>query len=208
MNSSPHIATTLWLIRHGETAQSSRGRCYGSLDVALSAAGIVQVQAAAQRLGTQRLSGIHCSPRTRCRDSAEIIAAEQTCTVETVEDLAELYFGDFEGRTYHEIAAEHPKLYAEWMANPTKVRFPGGESFSDMWTRVNAAVRKLRAAHAGSSFAIVAHGGVNRIILAEALGLPAENIFRIGQGYAALNLVKYYGDATVVELMNDSARVT
>jgi alpha-ribazole phosphatase len=208
MNSGPHIATTLWLIRHGETAQSSRGRCYGSLDVALSPAGIVQVQAAAKRLGTQRLSGIYCSPRTRCRHSAEIIAAEQTCTVETVEDLAELDFGDFEGRTYDEIAAEHPELYAEWMANPTMVKFPGGESFSDMWERVNAAVAKLRTGHAESIFAIVAHGGVNRIILAEALGLPGKNIFRIGQGYAALNLVKYYGDATVVELMNDSARVT
>jgi alpha-ribazole phosphatase len=206
MNSDLHIATTLWLIRHGETAQSTQGRCYGSLDVALSPAGIAQVQAAAHRLRTQHLSGIYCSPRTRCRHSAEIIAAQRTCTVVTLEDLAELDFGDFEGKTYDEIAVEHPELYGEWMANPTKVKFPGGESFSGMWTRVNAAVRKLREAHAGSSFAIVAHGGVNRIILAEALGLPAENIFRIGQGYAALNVVQYYGDTPVVELMNDSAK--
>jgi alpha-ribazole phosphatase len=208
MNSGSHIAITLWLIRHGETAQSARGRCYGSLDVALSPAGIAQVQATAHRLRTQDLSGIYCSPRTRCRHSAEIIADQRTCAVETVEDLAELDFGDFEGKTYNEIAAEHPELYGEWMSNPTMVKFPGGESFSEMWTRVNAAVAKLRAAHAGSSFAIVAHGGVNRIILAEALGLPRENIFRIGQTYAALNLVQYYGDTTVVELMNDSARAT
>jgi alpha-ribazole phosphatase len=208
MNSDLHIATTLWLIRHGETAQSARGRCYGSLDVALSPEGIAQVQAAAHRLGTQCLSGIYCSPRTRCRDSAEIIAAQRRCTVETVADLAELDFGDFEGKTYDEIAAEHPELYAEWMTNPTMVKFPGGESFSEMWTRVTAAVTKLRAAHAGSSLAIVAHGGVNRIILAEALGLPTKNIFRIGQGYAALNLVQYYGDTAIVELINDSARAT
>jgi alpha-ribazole phosphatase len=207
MNSGRHIATTLWVIRHGETVQSTQGRCYGSLDVALSPGGIAQVQAVAHHLRTQCLSGIYCSPRTRCRRSAEIIAAGRTCAVETVEDLAELHFGYFEGRTYDEIAAEHPELYAEWMANPTMVKFPGGESFSDMWERVNAAVAKLRSAHAGSIFAIVAHGGVNRIILAEALGLPTENIFRIGQGYAALNVVKYYGDATVVELMNGSATI-
>jgi alpha-ribazole phosphatase/probable phosphoglycerate mutase len=128
--------------------------------------------------------------------------------VTVLEELAELNFGDFEGRTYNEIAAAHPEFYAEWMANPTKVHFPGGESFAEMWKRVSTALARLRATHAGLTFGIVAHGGVNRIILAEALGLCAENIFRIAQRYAALNLVQYYGEQPVVELMNIFAAAT
>ena len=53
--------------------------------------------------------------------------------------------------------------------------------------------------------AIVAHGGVNRFVLADALGMSAEKIFCIGQRNAALNLIRYYRDTPVVELMNSSA---
>jgi alpha-ribazole phosphatase len=208
MNAGPQLITSVWLIRHGETTHHARGRCYGSLDVVLSPTRVGQMQAVARCIPSGELAAIYCSPRTRCRHSAEIIASQQTCPVTVVEELAELNFGDFEGRTYNEIAAAHPELYAEWMANPTKVHFPGGESFAEMWKRVSTAVAKLRATHAALTFGIVAHEGVNRIVLAEALGLSAENIFRIAQRCAALNLVQYYGEQPVVELMNISAVAT
>ena len=56
--------------------------------------------------------------------------------------------------------------------------------------------------------ALVAHGGVNRVILCELMGLSLEHIFRIEQDNACLNIVKFYDGTTghapvpVVKLIN------
>jgi len=50
--------------------------------------------------------------------------------------------------------------------------------------------------------AIVAHGGVNRIVLCHILGIPLENIFRIEQDYAALNIVEFWEKYPVMKLLN------
>jgi alpha-ribazole phosphatase/probable phosphoglycerate mutase len=71
-----------------------------------------------------------------------------------------------------------------------------------MWTRVTKAVSALRARHAGQCVAFITHGGVNRILLAEALAMPSSNIFRIAQRFAAVNRIAYFDGYPVVELLN------
>ncbi|MGZ3460499.1 MAG: histidine phosphatase family protein, partial [Archangium sp.] len=96
----------------------------------------------------------------------------------------------------------YPEVYAEWMAHPTRVRFPEGESYPEMRERVISAGRALRTRHAGETFVLVSHGGVNRTLLAEALGMPDANLFRLEQGYAAVNILDFYGEEPIVKLMN------
>ena len=199
------METLLWLIRHPEPEAAAGGRCYGSQDWQLSEAGIRQAHALARQMAAEPLSAIYTSPRRRCRQAAGILAESRDCPAECVEALRELDFGAFEGRRYEEIAELYPALYQEWMDRPTEVQFPGGESFRDMRARVLAAAADLRARHTGNAIALVTHGGVNRIILAEALGLPPAHIFRIAQRYAAMNLVRYFEDTTLVELVNGMA---
>jgi len=152
----------------------------------------------------QPFAAIYSSPRLRCLEGARILARDHTCPVETIDALAEIHFGEFEGRSYDEIAAEYPDLYRQWMEQPTKIHFPGGESFDQMWKRVTNAASILRHRHTGGSIAIVTHGGVIRILLAEALALPPANIFRIGQCCGAINRIRYFGTAPVVDLVNMS----
>jgi alpha-ribazole phosphatase/probable phosphoglycerate mutase len=71
-----------------------------------------------------------------------------------------------------------------------------------MRARVLEASAHLRARHSGESIALVTHGGVNRIILAEALRMESAGIFRIAQRYGAVNLVRYFGETPLVELVN------
>ncbi|MEK6679369.1 MAG: histidine phosphatase family protein, partial [Nitrospirota bacterium] len=56
--------------------------------------------------------------------------------------------------------------------------------------------------HKGEEILIVAHGGVNRTILCRALGLDLKYLFRIEQRYGALNIIEYYDDIAIVNLMN------
>lgn len=205
MTDTSNPETVLWLLRHPEPEASARGRCYGSLDVALSPEGIRQAHAVADALAQEMFAAIYTSPRQRCRQAAEILAAGRTCSVETVAALRELDFGELEGSTYDEIAAMYPDVYQQWMDRPTETQFPGGESFREMHARVIATTRDLRSRHAGQSIAFVTHAGVIRIILADALGMEAANIFRIGQRYGAINVVRYFGETPIVELLNGEA---
>jgi alpha-ribazole phosphatase len=198
--------TIFWLLRHPEPEAKASGVCYGSLDVKLAETGIRQAHAVAKTLQDVPFATICTSPRRRCTEAAKILAIGRSCAVHEMESLQELDFGDFEGRRYDEIAALYPERYREWMERPTEVQFPGGESFPQMQARVLNAFTDLRR-HEGQSVAIVAHGGVTRIILADALGMAPANIFRIGQRYAAINRVRYFGEIPLVDLVNAGTSV-
>jgi alpha-ribazole phosphatase len=196
--------TTLWLIRHGQPDRAFEGVCYGALDVALSPDGFAQMERVASRLADEPLSAVYSSPRSRCREGAGLIAAHHSCAVRISGELSEMDFGEFEGRRYDEIAAQHPVLYRQWMERPTETQFPGGENFSRMRERVLAAAERLWTLHRGQSIAVVTHGGVIRILLAEVLGIPPGNLFRLAQRHAAINRIAGSAAFRVAELINAS----
>jgi len=197
----------IWLIRHGEPVAEARGRCYGSLDFGLSETGREQMERVVEYLRSEPISAVYTSPRSRAREGATILAAAVSAAVlEVAEDLREMDFGDFEGLTYDEIAARNPELYRRWMENPTEVVFPNGESFPEMRDRVLMAFDAIERKHAGQTVALVTHGGVNRILLANTLQIPDNCIFRLAQEYAAINLIEFMQGSPVVRLLNFAAR--
>lgn len=197
-----HVVTRLWLVRHGEPHAEIRGRCYGRLDAGLSELGRHQAEHVAHELAATDITAIYASPRQRTQETAVVVARHHACAVQIHEQFREIDFGDFEGLAYDEIARRYPDEYQRWMSHPTETQFPNGESFVTMQHRVLVAARELLMKHAGQTFAIVTHGGVNRILLAHALGVADANLFRIGQGYAARNLIQQVDGYLSVELMN------
>jgi alpha-ribazole phosphatase len=122
--------------------------------------------------------------------------------VVVIPDLREIEFGDFEGLTYDEIAERYPDLYRQWMEMPTEIRFPNGECFSEMRSRVLEALDAIERERRGQTVAIVSHGGVNRILIAWALQISDKYLFRVAQDYAAVNLLAMEDGVPRVELMN------
>jgi alpha-ribazole phosphatase len=192
--------TRLILVRHGEPDRAFRDRCYGRLDPGLSPAGREQMRRTWRLLGGG-FAAIYSSPRRRAVESADLRTADRRC-VTIDERLREIDFGAFEGLAYGDIARRYPDAYADWMARPTEVTFPGGEDFAGMNARVRDALERIRLTHAGGTVAIVSHGGVNRIALAAALDLDPRRIFRLAQSYGCLNVIDYFGDDPLVRVMN------
>jgi broad specificity phosphatase PhoE len=88
------------------------------------------------------------------------------------------------------------------MESPTSVRFPGGEGYADLRARVLPAFAELRERHDGEAVAVVAHGGVVRVVLADALGLEDGAVFRLGQAHGGVSIVDWVGGAPVVPVVN------
>jgi alpha-ribazole phosphatase len=198
--------TRFWLIRHGEPAEEALHRCNGSLDVGLSETGRAQMAQVAEYLKGEPVAAIYTSPRSRALESARSLGAVASCPVEVVEDLREIDFGGFEGLAYDEIAFRYPDLYRQWMETPTEIQFPNGESFSAMRVRVLRAFDTIQREHEGQTVGIVSHGGVNRILLAWALQMPDNCIFRLAQDYAAINLLELADGLPSVQLLNHRFR--
>jgi alpha-ribazole phosphatase len=190
----------LVLVRHCEPQDDARGLCYGSLDIGLSAAGRDHAARVARELAALGYDAVYTSPRVRALDTAAPIAAARELTPMVEDDLREIDFGELEGRSYDEIAARDPELYRAWMETPTRVTFPGGESFADVKARALAAYDRIRAAH--DAAVVVTHGGVVRAGLAAWLGMPDEAIFRLAQEYGGVTIVDWIGDAPLVRLLN------
>ncbi len=198
------MVTKVCLIRHGETVDADPARYKGHIDVPLSARGMEQMKKLADYLarnGRDKLSAVYSSGLCRAVKSAEIIAGPHGIRPVVVEGLKERNFGAWEGMTFDEIRQAEPDAFKAWAGDPLGFSPPGGESTAGFSERVLEAFKAIVSAHEGEGIAVVAHGGVNRVILCSLLGVPLENIFRIEQDFAALNIIEMW-DYPVVKLIN------
>lgn len=194
--------TRLLLIRHAQPTEDARGVCYGRLDVGLSSRGQRRAQLIARTLERIPLAAVYSSPATRALKTATPLAAMNNLAPLVDDALHEIDFGELEGRRYDDIQATHPDLYWSWMQTPTRVQFPGGESYAQLQARAVTAMEAIRTRHRGSLAAIVSHGGVLRAMLADCLRMPAETIFRLDQSYGGVSVIDWLEDAPLVRIVN------
>lgn len=195
-------ATRLYLLRHGQVADGHTDIYNGHNDVDLSPKGLRQCEAVAAHLQEVKLAGIYSSDLTRTRRGAEIVARGRDVAVTLVPEFREINFGIWEGLSFQEIMDRYPEELQQRFTDLANYRIPGGESLADLQTRVLPQLTALCQRHAGEAFLVVAHAGINRVILSQALNLDLQYIFHLDQTYAGLNIIDYYPDLAVVRLLN------
>ncbi len=196
--------TRVILIRHAHPDEDAAGRCCGSLDIGLSETGRAQAQTLAAALAPADVNAVFASPLRRAVETAEPVAGACGVPLQIDDDLRELDFGALEGRRFDEIAASLPDLYQRWMTHPTTVTFPGGESFADLSRRALAATERIRTELLGGTALVVTHGGVCRALVASALRIAPELIFRLDFDYGRITVIDWYAEP-VLRLLNGRA---
>ncbi|MCC2971362.1 histidine phosphatase family protein [Massilia sp. IC2-476] len=178
LNDNAVTPTTIFLIRHGETAWNAEKRLQGHLDIPLNAEGERQAALLGAALAAEPVDHIVSSDLMRARQTAEAIARTRGARVATDPALRERCYGGFEGLLYSEIAARFPLEFAAWQARDVDgVLPPGtnqGESFRQFYERAVGAILAHAQAHPGKTIALVAHGGVLECAYRAALGLSLE----------------------------------
>ncbi len=192
-------------MRHGEVANAQKICLNGHFDVDLSDHGRGQSKRFADQLSTFPISAVYSSDLKRTREGADLVAHPHGLTPSYCPELRELSFGKWEGMTVKELNELHPGMLDHRFKNPDTFQADGGESFQDLSERVLPRFHEIAQKHLGETIAIVAHGGVNRVVLCDLLGFPLKNLFRISQEYAAVNRILYRPGSPLVDIVNGTA---
>jgi len=186
----PDAASVVLLVRHGLTPTTGiklPGRAPG---LHLSDEGRRQAEAAAERIGkVPKIAAVYCSPITRARETAQPIGRAVKRALRIERDLADLDIGEWTGMSLKQ-AARRP----EWetvQRNPSSFRFPGGESFPEMQTRMTSALGRIVARHPGQIVVAVSHADPIKAAVAQALGTPLDLFQRIMIAPSSITVVAY-----------------
>ncbi len=147
-----------------------------------------QAQALAVSLAAVRFDAVYSSDLARSRETAEIVAGAPGPAVTTDSRLREIDTGRWEGLTREEASKAFPGEFVEREADVLGLPFPGGESFPQLRERVLAALEDILACRYTTAL-VVAHLGVNRVLLAHLLRMPFEELFSIRQDYCDFAVV-------------------
>jgi alpha-ribazole phosphatase len=196
-------ATRIYLIRHGQVAGHDQPRYNGQGDVGLTDVGLEQYHVLKGRLGGKPLSACYTSDLSRCAIGANIICGQFGIEPVRRPELRELNIGSWEGLTWQEIAQRWPMEWQARLSDLVNYRVPRGENLLDVEARIMPVIAEIVERHKGQEILVVGHGGVNRIVLLNAIGAPLAGMFNIEQNYGCLNIIDYYADGmTTVKLLN------
>jgi alpha-ribazole phosphatase len=191
----------IYLIRHGEIVESNKKRYIGQTDVSLSAKGLRQAEYWQKELAQVRFEGVYCSDLTRALDTAKCVANAPESGIHVIPQLREISLGDWEGKPMVNIKTRFPDAWEERGRHMDSFQIPNGESFLDLHTRVIPVFEQIVSKRSGHVL-MVAHAGVNRVILCHVLQKPIQDLFTIPQGYGALNLIDYQESKPIVLAIN------
>ncbi|MBT3558583.1 MAG: histidine phosphatase family protein [Rhodospirillales bacterium] len=165
--------TRWWWIRHAPVFGGA-SRLYGQEDLDCDVSDTPRYEALASRLPDDAVWIVTNLVRTHQTAGAIWSAAgsEQNPTVEP--ELAEQFFGDWQGLTWSQMEERDADTYAQFWQDPSGNAPPGGESFAAVIDRTSQAVDRLTQQFAGRDIVCVAHGGSIRGAVSQALGLHHE----------------------------------
>ncbi|MEO7446653.1 MAG: histidine phosphatase family protein [Humibacillus sp.] len=199
------------LLRHGATKLTPQKRFsgVGAGDPGLSAAGFDQARRAASspllRKGT--FVGVLCSPMKRCRETAELIAAELDLPLRIEAEWREMDFGMWEGMTFDEVQDRYPDDLRAWKESPEAAPTGSTETFAGVLERMGTLAQVLSTRYADRSVLAVTHVTPIKALVAHALGAPPQSLFRMELSAACFSRIAYSGQEASLKLLNDTSHL-
>ena len=180
----------IYLLRHGTVNGSEQRLFIGGTDTPLAEKGREQARQWRRLFHKIEFVTIYCSDLKRSEETARIIAGDNQVPIRVIPEFREICLGQWEGLSMEFVRRRFPE---QWRRRGEKLADyppPGGESFREFRNRVVPAFEAVAGKLQGHGV-IIAHAGVNRVILSHLLGMPLPNIFRLSQDYGALNIIEY-----------------
>lgn len=176
--------THIDVIRHGQPEGGRRYRGHGVNDP-LSPKGWQQMWDAVPEQATWK--HVVSSPLLRCLDFAEALASHLGATLSVEDDLKEIGFGSWEGRTPDDIKTNEGDALEKFMQDPVNNRPEGAEPLAEFTDRVWKVYERIAKDYEGKHVLIVAHAGVIRAITSKILRMHLDDVYsKLKIDYAAI----------------------
>jgi probable phosphoglycerate mutase len=195
--------TIVLLVRHGQTPTTGKklpGRAPG---LHLAATGVEQAQKVGGRIGALgSVKAVYASPMERTQETAAPIARSCGLRVRTHRGLIEADFGSWTGKNLSAL-----RKLPEWktvQSYPSGFRFPKGESFPEMQTRMTGAIAELVGRHRGETIVAVSHADTIKAAIADAAGTPLDLFQRIVISPCSVSAVMYTSTGPIVLSVNST----
>ena len=200
---APPQSTLILMVRHGQTPTTGKvlpGRAAG---LHLAEAGVQQAHAVAERIAElPRVDAIYASPLERARETAAPIGKALQQRVKINKGLLECDFGDWTGEQLSTLMKK-----PEWSTvqrAPSSFRFPNGESFTEMQTRMVTTLDNIRQEHPGGVVVCVSHADPIKAAVAHAMGTHLDLFQRIVIGTCSVSAVAYSSHGPIVLTVNST----
>ena len=167
----------LLLVRHAVTEHTGARLSGWMPGLHLSEEGRRQAEGLAGRLEPVPVDAVYASPLERCQETAAAVAEARGLKIQTLEDVGEVRYGDWTGRTIKELSRE--PLWKVVRASPSAARFPEGESLYEMQARAVLALERLREAHPGQTVLVCSHADVIKALTCHYLGMHLDLFQRV-----------------------------
>jgi alpha-ribazole phosphatase len=199
-----NIATKVFLFRHTQTVNTMNGifRYNGFIDVDVDEHGLKLLKRFIPFISKYKISAIYSSDLLRAKKGAEIFANYFNIKIIENKNLREVKQGRWEGLSYNEIIAQFPEEAEKKFNDYVNYRVKGGENLVEASNRVNSFINDVVKKHRGENIIILAHGGINTLIILKALNMGLDDFFKIKQDFGCLNEIDYFENFTKVIRLN------
>jgi len=201
------VTTSIYLVRHGQTAWNKEEIFRGRTDIPLDETGLKQAELVGQYFKAMEIHGIFSSSLSRAWQTAQKVAEFHDLKVQSLQGILDMSFGNWEGHPHQEIRESDNKTYRQWVETPHLVRLPGGESLDDVKARAMAAMEEVIRNHPGKTLVLVTHRVVNKILICAILGLDNSHFWQITQDTTAINLIQHRDGKYILSLLNETCHL-
>lgn len=196
----------IYIARHGETTWNAEGKIQGRSDPDLSPKGYTQSLRLLEKLKERPISAIYTSTLKRSILTAEPIAQHLGLPIRKRSELDEIAFGIFEGVKFTEVEGHLRQEWDRFKENRLTYHIPGAENYTDVTERVRPLKEKVLRDHEEQEILIVAHRGVNRMLVGLLLEMSLEEALSIEQTNECLYLIQRNGKPKVNYYLNGEAK--
>jgi broad specificity phosphatase PhoE len=201
------MMTSIYLVRHGQTAWNKEEIFRGRTDVPLDEIGLKQAELAGEYFKGMEIHGVYSSSLSRAWETAQKIAQFHHLNVQPLQGIIDMSFGKWEGQSHREIQNNDKEIYRQWREEPHLARLPGGESLEDVRVRAVNALEEVIRNHPGKTLALVSHRVINKVLICSILGLDNSHFWQITQDATAINLIQHREGKYILSLMNETCHL-
>jgi probable phosphoglycerate mutase len=202
-------ATTLLLVRHGESAPALPDQPFalrdGHGDPELDPVGVAQAERVGRRLATERVDAIYVTTLRRTHETAKPLAERLGMTPIIEPDLREVFLGEWEGGALRAKAAAGDPIFEEIFRKERWDVIPGAEPLDDFEARTQRGLRRIVDAHPDGRVVVVVHGGVIGQLLHHVTG--SRRFAFAGADNGSISEIVITSERSVLRRYNDTSHL-